>query len=155
MTKPIPEGFHTLTPSLVVEDGPAALDFYQRAFGATIRRKLELGGKLMHCELQLGDSIFTVNEPGAGGESQSLAPEPGEANTVSMLIYVEDADALQDRALAAGATSINKVADQFHGDRAGSLRDPFGHRWMLATHTEDMSEQEMQRRMEEAMASAT
>ena len=148
MTQPIPEGFHTLTPSLVVDDGPAALDFYQRAFGATIRRKLELGGKLMHCELQLGDSIFTVNEP----FPESRAPEPGEANTVSLLIYVEDADALQDRALAAGATSINKVADQFHGDRAGSLRDPFGHRWMLATHTEDMSEEEMRRRMEEAMS---
>ena len=148
MTKPIPEGFHTLTPSLVVDDGPAALDFYERAFGATVRRKLVMGGKLMHCELQLGDSIFTVNEPFA----ESRAPEPGEANTVSLLIYVEDADALQERAEAAGATIINRVAGQFHGDRAGSLRDPFGHRWMLATHTEDMSEEEMQRRMEEVMA---
>jgi PhnB protein len=148
MTKPIPEGFHTLTPSLVVDDGPAALDFYARAFGASVRRKLEMGGKLMHCELQLGDSIFTVNEP----FPESRAPEPGEANTVSLLIYVEDCDALQERAQAAGATIINPVADQFHGDRAGSLRDPFGHRWMLATHTEDMSDEEMRRRMEEAMA---
>jgi PhnB protein len=148
MTKPIPEGFHTLTPSLVVDDGPAALDFYRRAFGATIRRKLELGGKLMHCELQFGDSIFTVNEP----FDESRAPEPGEANTVSLLIYCEDADALQDRAAEAGATILNKVADQFHGDRAGSIRDPFGHRWMLATHTEDMSNEEMQRRMEHVMA---
>ena len=129
MTQPIPEGFHTLTPSLVVEDGPAALEFYERAFGATIRRKLEMGGKLMHCELQFGDSIFTVNEP----FPESRAPEPGEANTVSLLIYVEDADALQDRAEKAGATIINRVADQFHGDRAGSLRDPFGHRWMLSS----------------------
>lgn len=150
MTQPIPEGFHTLTPSLVVDDGPAALDFYRRAFGATIRRKLEMGGKLMHCELQLGDSIFTVNEP----FPESRAPEPGEANTVSLLIYVEDADALQERAEKAGATIINRVADQFHGDRAGSLRDPFGHRWMLATHTEDMTEDEMRRRMEEAMSGA-
>jgi PhnB protein len=149
MTKPIPQGFHTLTPCLVVDDGPAALDFYQRAFGATIRRKLELDGKLMHCELQVGDSIFCVNEP----FPEIRAPEPGEANTVSLLIYVEDCDALQERAEAAGATMINRVADQFHGDRAGSLRDPFGHRWMLATHTEDMSDEEMQRRMEEVMAS--
>jgi PhnB protein len=148
MTQPIPEGFHTLTPSLVVDDGPAALDFYQRAFGATIRRKLELGGKLMHCELQLGSSVFTVNEP----FPESRAPEGGEANTVSILIYVEDADALQERAENAGATIINRVADQFHGDRAGSLRDPFGHRWMLATHTEDMSDEEMHRRMQEVMA---
>jgi PhnB protein len=149
MTKPIPEGFHTLTPSLVVDDGPAALDFYERAFGATVRRKLEMGGKLMYCELQLGSSIFLVNEPFA----ESRAPEPGEPNTVSLLVYVEDADALQERAEAAGATIINRVADQFHGDRAGSLRDPFGHRWMLATHTEDMSDEEMTRRMEAAMAS--
>jgi PhnB protein len=148
MTRPIPEGFHTLTPSLVVDDGPAALDFYQRAFGATIRRKLEMGGKLMHSELQFGDSIFTVNE----AFPESRAPEPGEANTVSLLIYCEDADALQERAEAAGATIINRVAGQFHGDRAGSLRDPFGHRWMLATHTEDMTDAEMQRRMETAMS---
>jgi PhnB protein len=149
--KPIPEGYHTLTPSLVVDDGLAALDFYQRAFGATVRRKLVMGGKLMHSELQFGDSLFIVNEP----FTESRAPEPGEAGTASVLIYVEDADALQDRAVEAGATIINKVSDQFHGDRAGSLRDPFGHRWMLATHTEDMSEQEMQRRMEEAMSGAT
>ena len=147
--KPIPDGYHTLTPSLVVDDGLAALDFYQRAFGATVRRKLVMGGKLMHSEVQFGDSIFTVNEP----FPESRAPEPGEASTISLLIYVEDADALQDRAVAAGATIINKVADQFHGDRAGSLRDPFGHRWMLATHTEDMSEAEMQRRMEDALSS--
>ena len=150
MTKPIPEGFHTLTPGLVVDDGPAALDFYERAFGAEIRLKLVMGGKLMHSELKLGDSIFTVNEP----FPESRAPEPGEANTVSLLVYCEDADALQERAEAAGATIINRVADQFHGDRAGSLRDPFGHRWMLATHTEDMSEEEMQRRMEDAMSGA-
>jgi PhnB protein len=150
MTKPIPEGFHTLTPSLVVEDGLAALDFYERAFGATVRRKLVMGGKLMHCELQFGDSMFTVNEP----FPESAAPQPGEPSTVSILIYCEDAGALQDRAVEAGATILNKVADQFHGDRAGSIRDPFGHRWMLATHTEDMSEEEMQRRMEDAMASS-
>ena len=155
MTQPIPEGYHTLTPCLVVEDGLAALDFYERAFGATVRRKLVMGGKLMFSELQLGSSIFCVNDPGAGGEAQSRAPEPGEANPVGILIYVEDADALQERAEKAGATILNRVADQFHGDRAGSLRDPFGHRWMLATHTEDMSEAEMQRRMEEAMAGST
>jgi PhnB protein len=148
MTQPIPEGYHTLTPCLVVEDGLAALEFYERAFGATVRRKLVMGGKLMFSELQLGSSIFCVNDP----FPESRAPERGEANTVGILIYVEDADALQDRAEKAGATIINRVADQFHGDRAGSLRDPFGHRWMLATHTEDMSEEEMQRRMEEVMA---
>jgi PhnB protein len=153
MTKPIPDGYSTLTPSLVVADGRGAeaLDFYQRAFGATLVSKLEMGGKLMHSVLRLGDSQFLVNEP----FPESRAPEPGEANTLSVLIYVEDCDALQAQAVDAGATIINPVADQFHGDRAGSLRDPFGHRWMLATHTEDIGDEEMQRRMEEAMAGTT
>ena len=80
------------------------------------------------------------------------APKPDEPLSASILIYTEDVDALYDRAIAAGATELNRPADQFHGDRAGSLKDPYGHRWMLATHTEDMSEEEMQRRTEEAMA---
>lgn len=148
--KPIPEGFHTLTPHLTVDRGLEALTFYERAFGAHTVRKLEMGGKLMHAELRLGDSMLSVSDPfeefGLG------APKPGEPLPASILIYTEDVDALYDRALAAGATELNRPADQFHGDRAGSLKDPFGHRWMLATHTEDMSEEEMQRRTEEAMA---
>ena len=149
--KPIPEGYHSLTPNLTVAAGLEAIDFYAKAFGAEVVRKLVMGGKLMFSELQLGSSIFCVNDP----FPESKAPEPGEANTVGILIYVEDADALQERAEKAGATILNRVADQFHGDRAGSLRDPFGHRWMLATHTEDMSEEEMQRRTEEAMAGSS
>jgi PhnB protein len=149
MTKPIPDGYGSLTPSLVVDGGLEALAFYQRAFGAEVVRKLEMGGKIMHSELRIGDSLFTVNDampdygfvaPGAGGNQHS-----------SILIYTEDVDALHARAVEAGAETINAPADQFHGDRAGSIRDPFGHRWALATHTEDMSEEEMQRRMEEAM----
>jgi PhnB protein len=80
------------------------------------------------------------------------APKPDEPLSSSILIYTEDVDALYDRAIEAGATELNRPSDQFHGDRAGSLKDPYGHRWMLATHTEDMSEEEMQRRTEEAMA---
>ena len=151
--KPIPEGHHTLTPNLTVQNGLEALSFYERAFGAEVLRKLVMSGKLMHAELRLGDSIFSVSDPfeefGLG------APEPGKPVSQSLLIYAEDVDALYDRAIAAGATELNRPADQFHGDRAGSLRDPFGHRWMLATHTEDMSEAEMQRRTEEAMAGST
>ena len=148
--KPIPEGYHSLTPNLTVAAGLEAIDFYAKAFGAEVVRKLVMGGKLMFSELQLGSSIFCVNDP----FPESKAPEPGEANTVGILIYVEDADALQERAEKAGATELNRPSDQFHGDRAGSLKDPYGHRWMLATHTEDMSEAEMQRRMEDAMSGA-
>jgi PhnB protein len=148
--KPIPEGYHSLTPNLTVDRGLEALDFYAQAFGAEVVRKLVMGGKLMHSELRIGDSLFSVSDP---FEQFGLAaPVAGEPLSASILIYTEDVDALYDRALAAGATEINRPADQFHGDRAGSLRDPFGHRWMLATHTEDMSEEEMQRRTEEAMA---
>ncbi len=150
--KPIPEGFHSLTPSLTVANGLEALDFYENAFGAEVIRKLVMGGKLMYSELRLGDSIFSVSDPfedfGMG------APTPGELLSSSIMIYTEDVDALYDRALNAGATELNRPSDQFHGDRAGSLKDPFGHRWMLATHIEDMSEEEMQRRTEEAMASS-
>jgi PhnB protein len=148
--KPIPEGYHALTPNLTVDRGLEALDFYAKAFGAEVVRKLVMGGKLMHAELRIGDSLFSLSDPFE--EFGLAAPVPGEPLSASILIYTEDVDALYDRAIAAGATEINRPSDQFHGDRAGSLRDPFGHRWMLATHIEDMSEEEMQRRTEAAMA---
>jgi PhnB protein len=150
MTKPIPEGFHSITPGLVVSNGMEALDFYQRAFGAELVKQLVMDGKLMHAELRIGDSIFTICD--ALPEYGIVAPDPEHPNTSSLMIYSEDATALQDRAVESGATLLNKVSSQFHGDDAGSVRDPYGHRWVLATHTEDMSTEEMQRRMEEVMA---
>jgi PhnB protein len=148
--KPIPEGYHALTPCLVVDNGLEALDFYAKAFGAEVTRKLVMGGKLMHSELRVAGSIFCVNDPFE--DFGMVAPVAGAGVSSSILIYTEDVDALYDRAIAAGANEINRPSDQFHGDRAGSLKDPYGHRWLLATHTEDMSEEEMQRRTEEAMA---
>jgi PhnB protein len=149
MTQPIPEGYRTITPGLVVDNGAEAIDFYARAFGAEPVRRLEMGGKIMFAELRIGDSLVTVNDemPDYGFKAPDHeAPVPS-----SLLIYTEDADALHAQAVAAGATEINPVSDQFHGDRAGSVRDPYGHRWAIATHTEDMSAEEMQRRMESAM----
>jgi PhnB protein len=151
--KPIPEGYHSLTPNLTVARGLEALDFYVQAFGAEVVRKLVMGGRLMHSELRIGDSLFSVTDPFE--EYGMAAPAVDAPISSSMLIYTEDVDALYDRAIAAGGTEINRPADQFHGDRAGSLKDPFGHRWTLATHTEDMSEAEMQRRMEDVMSGAT
>ncbi len=147
--KPIPDGYRSITPNLTVDRGLEALDYYARAFGAEVVRKLVLGGKLMHGELRIGDSLITVAEPFPG----SAAPDPGQPVPAAVLLYTEDVDAVYARAVREGATPVNEPADQFHGDRAGSLRDPFGHRWMLATHIEDMSEAEMQRRLEEAMSS--
>jgi PhnB protein len=147
--KPIPDGYRAITPNLTVDRGLDALDYYARAFGAQVVRKLVLDGKVMHAELRIGDSLITVAEPFPG----SVAPDPEQPVPAGLLLYTEDVDAVYARAVEAGATPVNEPADQFHGDRAGSLRDPFGHRWMLATHTEDMSEKEMQRRMEEVMSS--
>ena len=150
MTKPIPDGFRSVTPNLVVDGGLDALDFYARAFGAEFGRKLTAGDKLMYAEMRIGDSLVMVCD--AMPEYGLQAPDSDAGVPVSLMIYTEDADALHARAVEAGATSINEVSDQFHGDRAGSVRDPFGHRWAIATHTEDMSGEEMQRRMDEWMA---
>ena len=110
-----------------------------------------LGDKLMHSELRVGDSIVCVSD--SFPEYGSVAPDGDEPVPVALMIYTEDVDALYARAVEAGATAVNEPNDTFHGDRAGSLRDPYGHRWMICTHTEDMSEEEMQRRTEEAMSS--
>ena len=148
--KPIPEGFHTVTPVLAVEGGVEALGFYERAFGAEVRLKLVMGGKLMHSELQVGTSIVCISD--SFPEFGSVAPTADAPVPVALMIYTEDVDALHERAVAAGATSVTAPNDTFHGDRACSLRDPYGHRWMICTHIEDMDEAEMQRRTEEAMA---
>ena len=149
--KPIPEGFHTVTPVLAVEGGVEALGFYERAFGAKVRLKLVMGGKLMHSELQIGTSIVSVSD--SFPEFGSVAPDADQPVPVALMIYTKDCDALYTQAVEAGATAVNEPKDTFHGDRAGSLRDPYGHRWMIVTHIEDMSEAEMQRRTEEAMSS--
>ena len=150
MTKPIPDGYHAITPNIAVAGGADAITFYERAFGAEVIRRLDAGDMVMHAELRIGDSLLTLCDemPQYGLK----APDPDAPVPVALLIYTEDADALHARAVQAGATVVSEVADQFHGDRAGSVRCPFGHRWMIATHTEDMSEAEMQRRTDEFMA---
>ena len=148
--KPIPEGFHSVTPVLAVEGGVEALGFYERAFGAEVRLKLVMGGKLMHSELRVGDSIFCISD--SFPEFGSVAPDPNGPMPVALMIYTEDVDGLYARAVEAGATAVNEPNDTFHGNRAGSLRDPYGHRWMIVTHIEDLTEEELQRRTEEAMS---
>jgi PhnB protein len=149
--QPIPAGFSTVTPVLAVEGGVEALGFYEKAFGAEVRLKLVMGGKLMHSELKIGDAIVCVSD--SFPEFGSVAPSAEEPVPVALMIYTEDCDAVYKQAVDAGATAVNEPNDTFHGDRAGSLRDPYGHRWMIVTHIEDMSQEEMQRRTEEAMSS--
>jgi PhnB protein len=143
MTTAIPSGFHTLTPALIVDGAAGALDFYARAFGAEVTLRLDMGALVAHAEVRIGNSMFYVNDPLP--DFGLVAPD-GEARwSSSLLIYCDDVDAVHGRALEAGATEISPVADQFHGDRIGSLRDPFGHRWIVATRIEEMPAAEMQR----------
>ena len=148
--KPVPDGYHTVTPYLIVKDAARALDFYQKAFGAReLMRFPGPGGKIGHAEIKIGDSpIMLADEhPDMGAVSpQSLGGTP-----VGIALYVEDVDALTNRAVAAGATVVRPVADQFYGDRSATVLDPFGHKWTIATHKEDVSPEEMQRRMQALM----
>jgi PhnB protein len=147
MTVPYkPPGYHSVTPYLALRDAGAAIDFYSRAFGAELVLKLDLpDGTIAHAEVRIGDAILMLaeeNEQWGSRSPQSLGGSP-----VSMMIYVPDVDAAFDRALAAGATQVRPVADQFYGDRSGTLADPYGYQWTLATHVEDVSTEEAQRRM--------
>ena len=144
--KPIPEGFGTVTPNLVVADGAAAIAFYERAFGAEVVARLEAGGMLVHAALRIGGGMVTLCD--AMPSHGMVAPDAEDPVASFITLYVEDADALHAQALAAGATEINPVADHVHGDRAGSVRDPFGHRWATATHVRDVPEEEIARQLE-------
>lgn len=149
---PIPQGFHSITPYLVVRGAAKAIEFYQTAFGATEVMRLEMQpGVIGHAEILIGDSHVMLSEefPNMGFRS----PESLGGTAVSLLIYVADADELFDRALMAGAKLVRPLVDQFYGDRSGMLADPFGHTWNIATHIEDVTPEEMSRRMAEFMKS--
>lgn len=151
--KPIPEGHHTVTPYLAVKNGVEALEFYKEAFGATEAYRFVMpDGRLGHAEFRLGDSVVMLSDefPEFGGR----APETLGGTPVTIHLYVEDVDAFFKRALAAGASERRPVEDQFYGDRAGQLEDPFGHLWWVATHKEDVDPEEMQRRVK-AMVGGT
>jgi len=144
-----PAGYHTLTPYLVVKDGARALDFYKKAFGATVIVRMDgPGGKIGHAELKLGDSIFMLSDEMMGNRS----PESFGGSPVGIFMYVDDVDAAFKQAVDAGASTEMPPADMFWGDRYGRLTDPFGHKWSLATHIEDVSPEEMKKRMEAATA---
>jgi PhnB protein len=143
--KPIPDGFHGATPYMCVADAAKAIEFYKQAFGATeVMRLAEPSGKIGHAELKIGEALIMLADeyPEFGHRS----PKTLGGSPISIHLYVEDVDALAARAVAAGATLLRPVADQFYGDRAASLQDPFGHRWSIATHKEDVPPAELERR---------
>ena len=148
----LPKGKHTLTPNLVVGDGHAALSFYTEVLGAQLLGVFEQDGVVMHSELRIGDSMFTVCDamPAYG----LAAADPAGDVHASFMLYVDDVDDVFARAVERGATPLEEPSLQFHGARAGSIRDPFGHRWMINTHVEDVSPEELQRRVDAFLASS-
>jgi len=149
--KPVPEGYHTLTPFLTVRDAARAIEFYKQAFGAEVRGGVAKGpdGKVMHAELQIGDSVIMLTDEYP--EFGAVSPQSSGGAGMGLHIYVDGVDAAFDRAVKAGAQVEMPVSDQFWGDRYGKLKDPFGHKWSIATHIKDMSADEMKRSMDEAM----
>jgi PhnB protein len=151
--KPIPDGYHSVTPYLIIGRGKAgeAIDFYTRAFNAKeIMRMPGSEGGIVHAEIQLGDSKIMLADEAP--KMDAYGPDHFKGSPVTLFVYVPDVDATTKQATAAGATVVRPLADQFYGDRNASLTDPFGHRWCLATHVRDVSKEEMEQHMH---ASAT
>lgn len=147
MTSPIPAGYHALTPSFSFKDSKKAIEFYKKAFNATVLDLFpSMDGKgIMHAALKIGDSIFMMGDE--MGEMNRSAETLG-ASPISLFLYVADADAAFQQAVAAGATVIYPVAEMFWGDRAGHLKDPFGYQWMIATHKRDMTKEQIRKEAE-------
>jgi PhnB protein len=150
--KAVPEGHHTVTPQLTLDNAAQAIEWYKKALGADeVARALGPDGKVMHAEIRVGNSLIMLNDEIGGGKSaKAMGGSPA-----SLWVYVEDCDALFNRAVSAGAQvppgPMGQLADQFWGDRSGSFTDPYGYQWTIATHKEDLSPQEIQQRMDEFM----
>lgn len=144
--KPIPEGYHSVTPYLIVNNAAEAITFYHQAFGAEELFRLPMpDGKIGHAEIKIGNSPIMLAEPYPNMGYN--CPQALGGTPVSLALYVEDVDTVFDRAVFAGAKTERPVQDQFYGDRSGTVLDPFGHRWTIATHKEEVAPEEMQRRM--------
>ena len=150
--KPIPEGYHSLIPTIAVDDAARAIEFYKRAFGATERMRMPApDGKIAHAELEIGDSVLMLADPFP--HATARPPKELGGTSGSVFLYVEDVDEVVQQAVDAGATVTMAVEDMFWGDRFGSVTDPFGHTWQIATHKEDLTPEQMAERAKEAMAS--
>jgi PhnB protein len=144
--KPIPDGYHTVTPYLITKGAADALEFYKKAFGATeLFRMAQPDGKIGHAEIKIGDSPIMLADEFP--EMNYVGPQTLGGSPVSLMIYVDDVDAIFNQAITAGAQQQKAVEDKFYGDRIGSLVDPFGHVWHVATHKEDVTPEEMEKRM--------
>ena len=146
MAKPIPDGYHSLQPYLYFKNTPDAIAFYAKAFGATERMRMpDKSGRIMHAEINLGDSCIMMADENA--DMGAYSPEHYGGVAMSLVLYVEDCDVVYKKALAAGAKSLREPADQFYGDRTAGVADPFGFHWWIGTHIKDVSMEEMQQHM--------
>src|SRR5581483_2315958 len=153
MAKPIPDGYHAVTPYLIVDDAARAIEFYTRALGAEeLMRMSGPGGRIMHAEIRIGDSVVMLgDEPPDKADCRS--PRSAGARTASLYVYVTDVDAVVGRAAGAGARIVTPLADMFWGDRIATIEDPSGHQWTVATHKEDLTPEEIGRRHQQFVAS--
>lgn len=143
--KPIPEGYHSITPYLIIKGAADAIEFYKKAFGATELFRMEHQGQVGHAEIKIGDSpIMLADEQPAMGY---VGPKTLGGTPVSLMIYVEDVDTIYAQAIKSGGEEVKALQDQFYGDRSGTLKDPFGHVWTVATHKEDVTPEEMDKRV--------
>lgn len=143
--KPIPEGYHSVTPYLIIKGAADAIEFYKKAFGATELFRMDHEGKIGHAEIKIGDSLIMLADEYP--EMGYLGPVTLGGSPVSLMIYVEDVDTIFKQAIEAGGTEQMPLQDKFYGDRSGKLKDPFGHTWHVATHIEDVSPEEMEKRI--------
>jgi PhnB protein len=153
--KPIPDGYTAVTPYLTVKGAAAAIDFYKKAFGAeeALRMTSPDGKKVMHAEIRIGGAVIMLHDEAP--DWMAFSPQTIGDTPCSIMLYVKDVDAVVKRAIAAGATSLTPVEDQFYGDRCGAIKDPFGHKWSIATHIEDVAHDEIARRAAEKFGHAT
>jgi PhnB protein len=142
--KPIPDGYHSVTPYMIVKGAAKAIDYYKQVFGATELFRMEHEGKVGHAEIKIGDCPIMLADEHP--EMGALSPTTVGGNPISLMIYVEDSDKMFNAAIAAGGTEMRPLQDQFYGDRSGTLKDPFGHVWTVATHKEDLTPEEINAR---------
>lgn len=144
--KPVPDGFHSATPYLIIKGAAPAIDFYKQVFGATeLMRMADPSGRIRHAEIKIGDSPFMLTDENPEFPDW-LSPASRGGTPVHIYLYVDDVDTIFRRAIDAGAKQLLAVQDQFYGDRSGAVTDPFGHVWYIATHVEDVSPEEIRRR---------
>ena len=143
--KSIPDGYHSVTPYLIIQGAADAIEFYKKAFGATELFRMEHEGKVGHAEIKIGDSpIMLADEHPEMGH---VGPKTLGGSPVGIMIYVDDVDTIFNQAIESGGEQVKPLQDQFYGDRSGTLKDPFGHVWTVATHKEDVTPEEMDKRM--------